>query len=357
MQYDDRVYLIDYLTKHLLYNRGSQLGVFPTPRIVSKLIVELIEPQGNELIFDPGCGSGTLLTEFYDYNQKNYTSMADNAQYHGIDISRSMIRLSILNFILRGADNFDFYRADFVREQGGIRDKTIKKKYDIIVADPPLGVVVPRDELRNSFSGNIKKIEALFLKAILQNLSGNGIAAIILPDSFLFSKMPDYRSLRMNLLENNQVLGVISLPKSAFIHHEVSLSLLMINKEPSQNNGIVLFFDISNRKLEDYSSFNDVINVWNEFKVSNYSNPPGPKANSVVESSNVINYWWAEKEQVIKNEFDLTLNLYKPIIEKGQEYESPNIIIEQIQELNKEIESNIENLFGQIKNRFSQDND
>lgn len=357
LSYDDRTQILDYLTQHLLFNRESRLGVFPTPRLISKFIVELIKPNGNESIFDPGCGSGTLLTEFYDYNLKNYISSAGNAKYHGVDISRSMIRLSILNFILRGANNFDFYRADFVREQGGLRDKTIKKNYDIIVADPPLGVVIPKDEVRDSLNGNFKKIEALFLRAILQNLSGDGIAAIILPDNFLFSKMPDYENLRVSMLENNQIFGVISLPKSAFIHHGVNLNLLMIKKEPSNIRGKVWFCDLSKRKLKDGTSFNDVINLWNEFKVSNYSNPPGPKANSVVESSKEINYWWADKDQLIKNEFDLTLNLYRPIIEKDQDYRSPNEIIDQIQQLNKKIEFSIENLFDEIKNRFRQDND
>ncbi len=357
LQYDDRVYLIDYLTKRLLYNQGSQLGVYPTPRIISKLIVGLIQPQGNESIFDPGCGSGTLLTEFHDYNRINYMSEYDNAQYHGIDISRSMIRLSILNFILRGANNFDFYRADFIREQGGIRDKSLEKKYDVIIAEPPLGIVIPKDEIRESLNVNFKKIEALFLDAILQNLSGNGIAAIILPDSFLFSKVPDYRILRMSMLEKNQLLGVISLPNSAFIHHGVNLNLLMVKKEPLRNNGKVWFCDLSKRKTKDKTIFNDVTDLWKEFKVSNYSKAPGPKANSVVESSNEINYWWAEKEQIIKNEFDLTLNLYRPIIEKDQDYKSPIEIIDQINQLNKEIEFSIEKLFDRIKNRSSQDND
>lgn len=355
LQYDDRIYLIDELTENLLYNRGSRLGVFPTPRLISKFIVELIQPQGNESIFDPGCGSGTLLTEFHDYNRINHMPEYGNAQYHGIDISRSMIRLSILNFILRGAYNFDFYRADFIREQGGIRDKSLEKEYDVIVADPPLGFVIPKDEVRESLNVNFRKIEALFLNAILQNLSEIGIAAIILPDSFLFSKVLDYRSLRVSMLEKNQLLGVISLPNSAFIHHGVNLNLIMVNKEPIRKNGKVWFCDLSKRNITDKNSFNDVTDLWKEFKASNYSNPPGPKANSVFESSNEIDYWWADKEQIKKNEFDLTLNLYKPIIETDQDYKSSHDLIDQIQQLNEKIEYRIEELFDRIKNRSSQD--
>lgn len=353
LPYDDRVNLLDYLTTHLLLNGKSQLGNYPTPRIVSKFIVELIQPQGNESIFDPGCGAGTLLTEFYNFNHKNHISTAENAQYHGVDISRSMIRLSILNFILRGAYNFDFYRADYIREQGGIRDITIENKFDIIVAEPPLGIVIPKDEVRDSLDKNIKKIEALFLNAILQNLSNDGIAAIILPDSFLFSNMPDYRELRISMLEKNQIFSVISLPKSVFVHYGVNLNLVIFKKNPSRNTRGVWFCDLSKRKKNVESSFEDIIELWEKFKVSNYTNPPGPKANSVVKSKEELLYWWADKEKIINNDFDLTLNLYKPILEKNDEFDPPYQLIENVKKLNKDVEVSIEKLINDIKNRFN----
>lgn len=350
-EYNDRVNFFDYLVNYLLRDRDWQLAQYWTPRDVSKLIVELIKPNENSNILDPSCGSGTLLAEFLDfYRDKNQATFSVT----GVDLSRSMIRLTLLNLLMRNVLNANIYRADFLRSNGGLRDDILQKKFDIIVADPPLKEIIPKEEVREGLADYSKRAEILYLNAINQSLTENGIAAVILPDSFLFSPMKDYLFTRREMINSNQILGIISLPKGAFSpHHSISLNLLIFRKGSSQSENKIWFYELdqndrhrlSIRDQDFDSQYGEIIELWSEYRNTEYNNPPGPKAS---EQLDVVDqephFWWASQDQIRQNDYDLTFNLYRPLVSKEYETKAPMELMGEIKVLSEQINKELSKL-------------
>ena len=242
--------------EYLLSFMGAQgdAGQFRTPRHIIDFIVEIINPQKNETILDPACGTSGFLISAYkhilDKNKNKHPGdqlsaeerirLGDNLIGH--DISPEMVQLSLVNMYLHG------FRTPRIEEYDTLssEDKW-NEYYDVILANPPF--FSPKDGIQphKRFGVDSKKAEVLFTSYILDHLKPNGRAGIIVPEGIIFQeKTKAYVELRKQLIENG-LIGAISLPEGVFRPYSgVKTSILILDKKLSKERDNIFFVDIKN---------------------------------------------------------------------------------------------------------------
>ena len=236
--------------EYLISIMGSQgdAGQFRTPRHIIDFIVEIIDPQKNETILDPACGTAGFLISSYKHILKTNTgkkigdklSAEDKKKVGenvtGYDISPEMIRLSLVNMYLHGFSTPKIDEYDTLSSE----DKW-NEYFDVILANPPFFSPKGGIQPHKRFGVESKKAEVLFTSYILEHLKPNGRAAIIVPEGIIFQTGKAYKELRKQLIENGLV-GVISLPAGVFNPYAgVKTSILILDKKLNKEIDSIFF--------------------------------------------------------------------------------------------------------------------
>jgi type I restriction enzyme M protein len=241
--------------EYLLSFMGSQgdAGQFRTPRHIIDFIVEIINPQKNETILDPACGTAGFLISSYKHILKQNTkknlgdglSSSDRKKIgenlNGYDISPDMVKMSLVNMYLHKFTNPKINEYDTLSSENRWNEY-----YDVILANPPFfspkGGIMPH----NRFGVKSTKAEVLFVDYINEHLKPNGRAGIIVPEGVIFQTGTAYKQLRKRLIETS-LIGVISLPAGVFQPYSgVKTSILILDKKLNKQINEVTFLDIKN---------------------------------------------------------------------------------------------------------------
>lgn len=268
--------------EYLLSILGSQgdAGQFRTPRHIIDFMAALIDPQKEETILDPACGTAGFLISAYKHilkaNSSNYDAETDKHAFemHGVnldeltingklykgdlltpdernmltknvngyDISPDMVRLSLVNMYLHGFPDPHIYEYDTLTS-----DERWNEFYDVILANPPF--MSPKGGIRphKRFSVQSKRSEVLFVDYMAEHLTANGKAAIVVPEGIIFQTGTAYKSLRKMLVDENYLVGVISLPAGVFNPYSgVKTSILWLDKKLARKTDNILFAKITN---------------------------------------------------------------------------------------------------------------
>jgi len=169
-------------------------GQFRTPRHIIKMMVEIVKPQIGETVCDPACGTGGFLFNAYEYILRQYTSKENlkaeklvgdkiiekkhwdilhNETYTGFDSEAVMIRIAVLNMILHGISQPNI---TIINSLSKSFDQ--KKKYDIVLANPPFAGAMNTSDINDNFTLNAKKTELLFCE-LFYNIFVYRITSII----------------------------------------------------------------------------------------------------------------------------------------------------------------------------------
>lgn len=241
--------------EYLLSFMGSQgdAGQFRTPRHIIDFIVEIVNPQKNETILDPACGTAGFLISSYKHILKQNTkkNLGDGLtasdrkkigeNLNGYDISPDMVKMSLVNMYLHKFTNPKISEYDTLSSE----DKW-NEYYDVILANPPFfspkGGIMPH----NRFGVKSTKAEVLFIDYINEHLKPNGRAGIIVPEGVIFQTGTAYKQLRKKLVETS-LIGVVSLPAGVFQPYSgVKTSVLILDKKKSKNTEKIFFQKINN---------------------------------------------------------------------------------------------------------------
>ena len=241
--------------EYLLSFMGSQgdAGQFRTPRHIIDFIVEIVNPQKNETILDPACGTAGFLISSYKHilNQNTKKNLGDGLtasdrkkigeNLNGYDISPDMVKMSLVNMYLHKFTNPKINEYDTLSSE----DKW-NEYYDVILANPPFfspkGGIMPH----NRFEVKSTKAEVLFIDYINEHLKPNGRAGIIVPEGVIFQTGTAYKQLRKKLVETS-LIGVVSLPAGVFQPYSgVKTSVLILDKKKSKNTEKIFFQKINN---------------------------------------------------------------------------------------------------------------
>ena len=241
--------------EYLLSFMGSQgdAGQFRTPRHIIDFIVEIVNPQKNETILDPACGTAGFLISSYKHiltqntdkklglklNSEDKKTLGNNL--NGYDISPDMIRISLVNMYLHEFKTPKIYEYDTLSSEDRWNEY-----YDVILANPPFMTPKGGIQPHSRFGVQAKKAEVLFIDYIMEHLKPNGRAGIVVPEGIIFQTGTPYKKLRKKLVEDCLV-GVISLPAGVFKPYSgVKTSILILNKERSRKSDSIFFAKVKN---------------------------------------------------------------------------------------------------------------
>ena len=241
--------------EYLLSVLGSQgdAGQFRTPRHIIDFIVAVIDPQKDETILDPACGTAGFLISSYKHilksnidDEGNSTLTPDEkgtlaANFKGYDISPDMVRLSLVNLYLHG------FVDPHIAEYDTLTSEERWNEYaDVILANPPF--MSPKGGIRphRRFSVQSKRSEVLFVDYMAEHLTPTGRAGIIVPEGIIFQSQTAYKQLRKMLVEN-YLVAVISLPAGVFQPYSgVKTSILLLDKALANKTDRIAFFKVEN---------------------------------------------------------------------------------------------------------------
>jgi len=244
--------------EYLLSTAASQgdAGQFRTPRHIIDFIVEVVDPQKEDKILDPACGTAGFLVSAYKHILKNNTDKkSDRAgslltsserkkltkNIVGYDISHEMVRLSLVNLYLHGFAEPSVYEYDTLSSLERWDDS-----FDCLLANPPF--MTPRGGIKphNRFPIQAKRSEVLFVDYITEHLTSNGKAGIIVPEGIIFQSGNVYKQLRKMLVEDG-LWAVASLPQGVFSPYSlVKTSILFFNNTIARQTKEILFVKIEN---------------------------------------------------------------------------------------------------------------
>jgi type I restriction enzyme M protein len=237
--------------EYLLSILGSQgdAGQFRTPRHIIDFIVEVVDPKKNETILDPACGTAGFLISAYKHILKTNKEKALTPDEKlklmnnlaGYDISPDMVKLALVNMYLHGFPEPKIHEYDTLSSE-----KRWDETFDVVLANPPFmtpkGGITPHKR----FSIQASRAEVLFVDYIVEHLTINGRAGIIVPEGVIFQSNKAYTQLRKKLVEDG-LFAVVSLPAGVFNPYAgVKTSILLFDNEISKKTKNFLFVKIQN---------------------------------------------------------------------------------------------------------------
>ena len=306
---DTRGDVYEYLLSKL--STAGVNGQFRTPRHIIKMMVELMGPKPNEIICDPACGTSGFLVAASEYLKENKKEEVFfdrknkdhymNHMFHGFDMDRTMLRIGAMNMMTHGVDNPYIEYRDSLSDQNTDRDM-----YSLILANPPFKGsldydIVSQDLLKVA---KTKKTELLFLVLFLKMLKTGGRCACIVPDGVLFGSSKAHKAIRRELVEENRLEAVISMPSGVFKPYAgVSTAILIFTKTGHGGTDKVWFYDMK----ADGFSLDDKRNPINENDIPDiierFRNRDQETDRKRMEQS-----FFVEKQDIVDNEYDLSIN-------------------------------------------------
>ncbi len=247
----------EYLMRHFATQSGKSKGQFYTPAEVSRVMAKLIginkAKSQDQTIYDPTCGSGSLLLKAADEAPRGIT-------IYGQEKDVATVALAKMNMILHGNEDADIRQGDtlaspeFKNKEGGL------KTFDFAVANPPFSTKSwsngfdPANDVYERFTGYglppAKNGDYAFLLHFIKSLKSNGKGAIILPHGVLFRGNAE-AEIRKNIIKKGYIKGIIGLPANLFYGTGIPACIIVIDKENASARKGIFMIDASKGYMKD----------------------------------------------------------------------------------------------------------
>lgn len=323
-------------------------GQFRTPRHIIKMMVELMKPTPEDIIVDPACGSAGFLVEAGEYLRNNRNDLFltenlkehfNNTMFYGFDMDRTMLRIGAMNLMQHGIENPNISYKDSLSE-----DNEDNSKYTLVLANPPFKGSIDSERTSKDLLDitKTKKTELLFLALFLRILRTGGRAASIVPDGVLFGSSKAHKAIRKEIIEKHKLEAVISMPSGVFKPYAgVSTAIMIFTKTGDGGTDKVWFYDMTadGFSLDDQRQpikENDIPDIIKRF---NNRNSKEEQERARTEKS-----FFVPKEEIVENDYDLSINKYKEIIVEKKEYEDPKVILKRIINMENELQQKLKEL-------------
>ncbi|WP_371816474.1 HsdM family class I SAM-dependent methyltransferase [Methanospirillum purgamenti] len=355
--------IYEYLLSQL--STAGKNGQFRTPRHIIRMMVGLIDPNINDRICDPACGTAGFLVNAYEHIIRSYTSpdtltVDEDGEYHnlvgdhiteathweklwsdtfyGFDFDSTMIRISVMNMMLHGIQSPEIHNMDTLSKWF-----SEEEKYTVILANPPFKGSIDKSDINDSLSMKTTKTELLFVERMVTLLVTGGRCSVIVPGGVLFRSSNAHKNLRKILLETCQLEGIVSMPSGVFKPYAgVSTAVLTFVK--CGNTDRVWFYNMESDgySLDDkrnrIDGKGDIPDIIERFKSRKNENPTDRKGKC----------FFVPVDEIITNNYDLSISRYKEIEYEQVEYDPPEKIIDEIETIEKEILKNLDELKGML---------
>lgn len=319
-------------------------GQFRTPRHIIKMMVELTQPTPEDIICDPASGTCGFLVASAEYVKKHYKTELlkpkalhhfQNKMFMGMEFDPTMIRIGAMNLILHGIENPQLIDVDSLSQA----NTDFEKKATLILANPPFKGSLDSTSVDEKVLAMVdsKKTELLFLGLMIKGLNLGGRCAVIVPDGVLFGSSKAHQKIRREIVENQTLEAVISMPSGVFKPYAgVSTAILVFTKTDDGGTENVWFYDM---KADGFSlddkrqpvKENDIPDIIQRFHKRNSMAEPVEATRSRTQQSFVV-----PKAEIAANNYDLSINRYKEIVYEEVQYDAPKNIIANIETLDNE---------------------
>lgn len=296
----------EYLLSHFAGEEGKKGGEFYTPSEVSTLLAKLVEPKEGEMIYDPTCGSGSLLIKASkEIGNKNFRlyGQEKNGQTHA---------LCKMNMFLHEINDAVIEWGDTIRNPLHLQDNLLKT-FDVVVANPPFSL----DKWGADFAENDpfmrfnhyevppkSKGDYAFVIHMIKSLNEHGRMGVVLPHGVLFRGASEGK-IRQKLIEQNLLDAIIGLPANLFFGTGIPAAILVFKKNRVNND--ILFIDAS-REFDKAKNQNNLTDENIEKIIETYRNRIEIEKYSHV----------ATLEEIQENDYNLNIPRYVDTFEEEE---------------------------------------
>ncbi len=339
--------IFEYLLTHL--GQSALNGQFRTPRQIRTMMVEMVDPDLGDSIFDPAAGTGGFLIDAVEHILAKYSGEPQEVpiygeewlesrgqtleqarkeipalqtyrkgpgekvpdwrilerSIYGVDVSRQMMRIAMMNLVLHGIRHAAVKRANTLSDMGGLTEDDLARKYKVILSNPPFAGVLPQESIRKDLPTNSKKSELLFLGVMMEALAPGGRCAVVVPEGLLFGSTSAHVELRRKLVEDYDLLAIISLPAGVFKPYAGVKTGVLIFRRPEsaakekkeKKQGKVWFYEVRNDGYDpdkiqgggrpetpERNDIPDLLVRWTEYKRSDFKKAPGVEAGTLLKA-------------------------------------------------------------------------
>ncbi len=400
--------LFEHVLKQI--KQAGELGQFRTPRHVIRAIVEMIDPRIGETVYDPAAGTAGFLVAAYDHIRLNNSSDAAIEEveldgkkikrghgdklsaakweilgyqtFFGNDVDNKMVHLATMNLTLRGLPNVRIARRNVLTTTLDAQQKSELglplDGFNVILANPPFSGRLDKDRVVEDVKvGTTTATEILFLKYMMDSLKapssskgegrggganpGGGTGSrcgVIVPEGVLFGSTGAHKELRRQLIENNTVHAVLSLPGGVFQPYSgVKTSVLLFEKGGKTGRVLFLHADHDGYKLDAQhdtpieqddlpalvAAYKDCDARWKKWKRAFPPLPPGEgRGEGGAKPEWTEKWWFATAEELRANDFNLSAGRYRPLSQAQVEHRDPRELLDELAAIEAEIVEEIE---------------
>jgi type I restriction enzyme M protein len=407
--------IFEYLLTHL--GQSALNGQFRTPRQIRTMMVQMLDPDIGDTVYDPAAGTGGFLIDSIEYILAKYSTEATEVpiygeewlekrnqtlkeakkeipnlqtykkgpgekipdwglleqSIYGIDVSRQMMRISMMNLVLHGIRNARVKRANTLSELGGLTEDDLARKYKVILSNPPFAGVLPKESIRKDLPTNSKKSELLFLSVMMEALAPGGRCAVVVPEGLLFGSTKAHVELRRKLVEDYDLLAVVSLPAGVFKPYAGVKTGVLVFRKPDtggakkdkkkKDKTKIWFFEIradgfdpdkiaggGRPETPERNDIPELLRQWKVYKDSKFIEAPGVEAGTLLElGSAEPRCWWATVKTITVNDYNLAAGRYKPMVAEKPPDEDPVELIQEVLAIERDIANGLEKLLQEVE--------
>jgi len=348
----DDIFTVSQIYEELLRRMGSEnrsAGEIYTPRPVVRFIVELVNPQIGETVYDPASGTCGFLAQSYMWMKGKERTIEDHnllqgQTFFGQEKKPVSALLGVMNMVLHGVATPRVYRKNTLEEN--IRQ--VSDRFDVVVTNPPFGGTEGR-HIQQNFPIKAQATELLFIQHIMKKLKAKDSVrcGMVVPEGTLF-RSGAFADVKKDLLENFNLHTVVSLPPGTFSpYSDVKTALIFFDKPgPTKEvwyyelplpQGLKKFSKGSPIQDEHFTEAKALWLIWNDYRKGRASRPE-PTERS----------WTVSMEDIKAKGYDLTAR--NPNRPAGEQLPSPTEIVAGLMEKEREIMSIVEELDELLSN-------
>lgn len=374
--------LFEHVLKQI--KQAGELGQFRTPRHIIRAIVEIIDPKIGETIYDPAAGTAGFLVAAYnhirlansspggiqsvEFDGKMQTrglgdklsaahiSALQNQTFFGNDVDPKMVRLATMNLTLRGLPNVRILLRNVLTTTFDAERKAELglplEGYSVVLANPPFSGRVDRDRIVDDVKvGTTTATELLFLKYMMDSLRPGGRCGVIVPEGVLFGSTGAHKELRRQLIENNRVEAVMSLPGGVFQPYSgVKTSVLFFRKGGKTENVLFLHADNDGYKLDanhdQAIEADDLPALIAAYRGRAAGLKAWEKRDPKAEWTE--QWWFADEATLRANDFNLSAGRYRPMSQQQVQHRDPRELLDELAAIESEIVEEVEALRAEL---------
>lgn len=250
----------EYLMKHFATESGKSKGQFYTPAEVSRIMAKVIEAEKaeglNQTVYDPTCGSGSLLLKVAD-------ETPNGIMIYGQEMDNSTAALAIMNMWLHNNPGAEIKKGQSTLSSPlHLSNDASLKTFDYVVANPPFSYKAWQNGINwETEKNNYRRFDGFgtppakngdyaFLLHILKSLKSTGKGAVILPHGVLFRGNSE-AEIRQNIIKRGYIKGIVSLPANLFYGTGIPACIIVLDKEEATNRKGIFMIDASKGFVKD----------------------------------------------------------------------------------------------------------